>query len=191
METGDDSFIASLNEDDGTDTNDPLFGWTLQCTSCATSVPCAACRRILEPDEQLTLAMLRGVDLSNWRKNAWTRDKVYHALGKRQLQRHLRTDDGFGALVATKVWSDDELDGGLDRDAPLPYNSSTGLVGLVALLLKVLLAEELSDDPWDTDDMVYYPSESVSANVPAPTESAAQRQGVQSLEDEAVTMANH
>jgi hypothetical protein len=190
VETGDDSFIASLNEDDGTDTNDPLFGWTLQCTSCATSVPCAACRRILEPDEQLTLAMLRGVDLSNWRKNAWTRDKIYRALGKRQLQRHLRTDDGFGALVAAKVWSDDEIDGGLDRDAALPYNSSTGLVGLVALLLKVLLAEELSDDPWDTDDMVYYPSESVSANVPAPTEAVAW-QGVQSLEDEAVTMANH
>ena len=58
------------------------------------------------------------------------------------------------------------------------------------MLLKVLLAEELSDDPWDTDDMVYYPSESVSANVPAPTEAVA-RQGVQSLEDEAVTMANH
>ena len=65
--------------------------------------------------------MLRGVDLSNWRQNAWTRDKIYHALGKRQLQRHRRTDDGLGALVATKVWPDDEVDGGLDRDAPLPY----------------------------------------------------------------------
>ena len=132
----------------------------MQCASCENRVPCAPCREQLDPHERLTLALLSGVDLGNWRGNGWTRDRIYHALGKRQLQRHTRTQDAFGALVAVRIWPDDEV-AGLSVDAPLPYNTSTLLPDLVQLLLKVLLAEEYAgdDQPWDTDDMVYYPND--------------------------------
>ena len=162
----------------------------MQCASCENRVPCAPCREQLDPHERLTLALLSGVDLGNWRGNGWTRDRIYHALGKRQLQRHTRTQDAFGALVAVRIWPDDEV-AGLSVDAPLPYNTSTLLPDLVQLLLKVLLAEEYAgdDQPWDTDDMVYYPNDMAVSDHDAEEDGGDDNDvAVRGLEDEAQTM---
>ena len=170
--------------------SNPMLGWTMQCASCENRVPCAPCREQLDPHERLTLALLSGVDLGNWRGNGWTRDRIYHALGKRQLQRHTRTQDAFGALVAVRIWPDDEV-AGLSVDAPLPYNTSTLLPDLVQLLLKVLLAEEYAgdDQPWDTDDMVYYPNDMAVSDHDAEEDGGDDNDvAVRGLEDEAQTM---
>jgi hypothetical protein len=183
------SLIASLNADDESCSSNPMLGWTRQCASCENRVPCAPCREQLDPHERLTLAQLSGVDLGNWRGNGWTRDRIYHALGKRQLQRHTRTQDAFGALVAAKIWADDQV-GELSVDASLPYNTSTSLPDLVKLLMKVLLAEEYAGDalPWDTDDMIYYPTDMAVSDYDAEEDASDSAVAVRGLEEEARTM---
>ena len=162
METGEGSFIESLCPDDGSDPANPCHGWPGQCFSCADSVPCAPCRLQLGPEEQLTAAMLDGVGIGSdagRRWNKWTREALFHALGKRQLQRHLRTEDGLSACNAAGVWDTAPS----STDQALPFNSGTALPDLVLVLVKVLLAEEtITDDPWDTDDLIFWPSAKVT-----------------------------
>ena len=62
---------------------------------------------------------------------------------------------------------------------------------LVQLLLKVLLAEEYAgdDQPWDTDDMVYYPNDMAVSDHDAEEDGGDDNDvAVRGLEDEAQTM---
>eukprot|EP01048_Picozoa_sp_COSAG05_P005047 COSAG05_NODE_290_length_12056_cov_14.204232_12_plen_222_part_00 len=131
--------IASLNEHDGTDPDDPLHGWPTQCQDCERGVPCTA--RVLGAHERSTAAMLIGVDMARTgaRGARWSMEVVVQAVKKRNLCRTLRSREEFEALKRHGCWPANKTP--TDVHAPLPVLSSMSKAEVVALLTKVHAAE--------------------------------------------------